>query len=361
MSCLEVVGQTYQVSIQNQVVVGTAFQFDVYVLQTGATTWRMADVSLVLTFNSSAFSDRGMTYVSASTNLAAGYAISPSITTSLDIDIEVQSPTTYANSTQISSADNGTRIGTFQVSTISNPAEWMTLAWKEPKVIYQVMLERLTNEDINDISNVNSYASIPNAQLPVELEWFVVATAQKKVVLTWRTLTEKNNYGFQVQRRREGDQAYADVPNGFVAGHGTTNVPQSYSFTDQNSAGGPWSYRLKQVDLDGAVTYYTPTGSNGTTTEAKVIEKPKEFNLAQNYPNPFNPTTRIQYALPKETHVRLEVFNVIGQKVTTLVDAAQPAGYYDRAFDATGLPSGLYFYRLVTPEVNFLKKMMVVK
>jgi hypothetical protein len=197
--------------------------------------------------------------------------------------------------------------------------------------------------------------------LPVQLSSFSVSKSGSKVVLTWVTVSEKNNYGFYVQRRKEGEQLYVEGTNGFVPGHGTTNVPQSYSFTDGNTAGGPWSYRLKQMDLDGAVTYYLPTASNGTTTELKEIEKPKEFNLAQNYPNPFNPTTRIQYALPKETQVRLEVFNLIGQKVATLIDAAQPAGYYDRAFDATGLPSGLYFYRLTTPEVNFLKKMMVLK
>jgi hypothetical protein len=215
-----------------------------------------------------------------------------------------------------------------------------------------------------DIANSTTpfyQAAVNNVPLPVELTSFVVIAKGTSAELTWKTATEKNCYGFQVQRQKEGGQGYADVANGFVAGHGTTNVPQSYSFTDQNAAGGPWSYRLKQVDLDGTVAYYYPNGSNGTTTSVKVEEKPKEYSLGQNYPNPFNPTTRIRYALPHDTQVRLEVFNVIGQRVATLVDAPQPAGYYDRVFDAAGLPSGLYFYRLVTPEVNFLKKMMLLK
>ncbi len=215
--------------------------------------------------------------------------------------------------------------------------------------------------DVTNTTTPYYQASVADVPLPVELTSFTVLQSETKAVLTWRTETEKNNYGFQVQRRRKDQVTYTDIENGFIPGHGTTNVPHSYSFTDQDVAGGPWSYRLKQTDLDGAVTFYLPTSSNGPTTEVTVVSVPTEFSLSQNYPNPFNPATRIRYALPADTHVRLEVFNVIGQKMATLVDGPQPAGYYDRTFDATGLPSGIYFYRLVTPEVSFLKKMMVVK
>jgi hypothetical protein len=254
------------------------------------------------------------------------------------------------------------RVGTVRLRII-DAGQGSGLAWRQIGTTTQVF--KLANPgvtpDQSDITNVNNFVPPDNFPLPVELTSFTALVTGTKAVLSWKTATEKNNYGFQVQRGYEGQQSYGDVENGFVAGHGTTNVPQSYSFTDQNAAGGPWSYRLKQMDLDGTVAYYYPNGSNGTATAVKVEEKPRQYSLGQNYPNPFNPATRIRYALPADTHVRLEVFNVIGQKVATLVDAPQPAGYYDRTFDARGLPSGLYFYRLVTPEVNFLKKMMVLK
>ncbi len=88
---------------------------------------------------------------------------------------------------------------------------------------------------------------------------------------------------------------------------------------------------------------------------------PQQFNLAQNYPNPFNPTTVIAYTLPEASTVDLTVFNLLGQKVVTLVNGFKPAGTYQVDFDAKGLPSGIYFYRLVTKNNVATKKMMLLK
>jgi hypothetical protein len=88
---------------------------------------------------------------------------------------------------------------------------------------------------------------------------------------------------------------------------------------------------------------------------------PTEWTLAQNFPNPFNPSTVIVFGLPQETNVRLEVFNTLGEVVTTLVDERMSAGYHTVRFDATGGPSGIYFYRLQTPEKSYVKRMLLVK
>jgi hypothetical protein len=86
---------------------------------------------------------------------------------------------------------------------------------------------------------------------------------------------------------------------------------------------------------------------------------PKEFVLMQNYPNPFNPGTRIRFGLPKASHIKLEVYNILGQRVATLVDGRKTAGYHVIDFDAKGLPGGLYFYRLQAGEFIEVKKMVV--
>lgn len=95
-----------------------------------------------------------------------------------------------------------------------------------------------------------------------------------------------------------------------------------------------------------------------TETAAK---KPDKFLLQQNYPNPFNPTTRISYTIPKQVRVTLSVYNLLGQKVATIIDKYQAAGEYNVIFDASSLTSGVYFYRLKAGDFIETRSMTVLK
>ena len=97
------------------------------------------------------------------------------------------------------------------------------------------------------------------------------------------------------------------------------------------------------------------------TSVADQEDVPKEFGLSQNYPNPFNPSTQIEFAVPMESHVMLEVYNLLGERVATLVDERKPVGRYTVQFNAANLASGLYFYKFSTNELSFIKKMVLVK
>ncbi|HEY3296691.1 MAG TPA: C25 family cysteine peptidase [bacterium] len=88
---------------------------------------------------------------------------------------------------------------------------------------------------------------------------------------------------------------------------------------------------------------------------------PARYALHQNYPNPFNPTTNIRYELKTDGLTRLSVFNVLGEKVADLVNAKQSAGFYDISFDASALPSGVYFYRLTSGNFTQSAKMILMK
>ena len=88
---------------------------------------------------------------------------------------------------------------------------------------------------------------------------------------------------------------------------------------------------------------------------------PKMYALRQNYPNPFNPTTEIKYSIPKETFVRLKVYNMLGQEVISLVNEWQAANNYSTRFDASTLSSGVYYYRLLTNEFSSTRKMLVMR
>jgi len=85
------------------------------------------------------------------------------------------------------------------------------------------------------------------------------------------------------------------------------------------------------------------------------------YQLSQNYPNPFNPTTKIQFSIPQSGHVRLNVYNTLGQRVMILADEYKNAGSYSVDFNASNLPSGVYFYEISANDFRSIKKMMLVK
>ncbi len=106
-------------------------------------------------------------------------------------------------------------------------------------------------------------------------------------------------------------------------------------------------------------------GMSGTSgTSAKANENsliPDEFSLSQNYPNPFNPTTEIEFSLPQASHVSLEIYNILGQRVTTLANGFFEAGSHTVTWDASNQSSGIYFYRIATPSGTIAKKMVLLK
>ncbi|HCV42692.1 MAG TPA: hypothetical protein DGH68_04345, partial [Bacteroidetes bacterium] len=95
--------------------------------------------------------------------------------------------------------------------------------------------------------------------LPIQLASFTgVALSSHEIRLQWTTLTETNNYGFHIQKRREGETEWGEIANSFIPGHGTTIEPHSYEFVDVTASVGAWLYRLKQTDLDGTADYSEP-------------------------------------------------------------------------------------------------------
>lgn len=88
---------------------------------------------------------------------------------------------------------------------------------------------------------------------------------------------------------------------------------------------------------------------------------PNEYVLQQNYPNPFNPVTRIKYSIPVSGHVSLNVYTSLGQLAATIFKGNQQPGNYVAEFNASGLPSGIYMYRLQSGEVSITKKFVLMK
>jgi len=186
--------------------------------------------------------------------------------------------------------------------------------------------------------------------VPVELTSFTASAVRDEVQLNWSTATETNNQGFQIERMIVGG-AFEEV--GYVAGFGTTTEPKAYSFIDSKLGAGSYTYRLKQVDFDGTYTY-----SNEVNVD---VEIPLVYSLEQNYPNPFNPSTTIKYSIAEDGFVKLVIYSMLGEEVTTLVNTQQKAGRYEVNFNAAGLSSGVYVYRIEAANYISSKKLILMK
>lgn len=219
-------------------------------------------------------------------------------------------------------------------------------------------------------TGASAYSNISQVSLPVELTSFEGFVTNGKVELRWRTATETNNSGFEIERLNEyritGSNNWVRVA--FINGSGTTTETKTYSYTDENLSAAKYQYRLKQIDFDGTYNY-----SNVIELE---ILSPEKFSLEQNYPNPFsakggsggNPGTIISWQSPSAGLQTLKVYDVLGNEVATLVDEYREAGSYQVDFNPAnfsagrqGLSTGVYYYRLTIGSFSESKKMMYIK
>lgn len=203
---------------------------------------------------------------------------------------------------------------------------------------------------------------VMDAALPVELTGFAATISDAHVLLNWTTATESNNFGFEIERKNSNEQGVststplsADWETlGFVEGAGNSNSPKSYNFIDEDQlVSGTYFYRLKQIDIDGHYKF--------SPIVEITLDLPEEFSIKQNYPNPFNPATKIEFTIPKENNVEIKVFNSLGMEVITLLNENKEAGKHSVEFNANKLPSGIYFYKIVSGNYSEIKKMILLK
>ena len=216
----------------------------------------------------------------------------------------------------------------------------------------------LYNPTLNDLESGDCSIS-----LPVELTTFSADVIERKIILKWQTATELNNYGFDVERRDTSFEAKWEKI-GFVEGHGNSNSPKFYEYTDNELIGGNRLYRLKQIDINGNYEY--------TETIEVNLDLPDRFLLYQNYPNPFNPSTTISYFLPSESNVKIEIYDVTGRTIKTFTVNPQPKGGHKVVWDGTNangvkVSTGIYIYRFESTSLetneHFAKsaKLMLIK
>ena len=196
--------------------------------------------------------------------------------------------------------------------------------------------------------------------LPIQFAMFNASVVgDGKVQLEWTTISETNNYGFYVERRPKTGTTFTTVSD-LIPGAGTSLVQHRYEWTDKNVGPASYVYRLTQVDMNGHASYsgeIVVAGVTGVTGESA----PRVFQLVQNYPNPFNPTTTVSFVIGHSSFVTLRVYDVLGREVATLVNGMEDGGWKSVVWDASNVPSGLYFCRLTAESFVEMKKMVLMK
>jgi hypothetical protein len=212
---------------------------------------------------------------------------------------------------------------------------------------HQTMVQKLTTADLCQLCI--SVPVLPDQFLDVELASFAARAGDNAVSLQWATSSEQNNVSFKLSR--DGHMVRVVAADNLPAG-------SRYAWTDLNVLNGrTYHYTLSAVDGSGAeaelsTANATPQHQAGVTAD---------FSLAQNFPNPFNPETEIAFSLPELADVHLSVFDLTGREIAVLVNGETAAGPHTVRYDASALPSGMYFYKLTTPGFSATKKMMLMK
>jgi len=193
-----------------------------------------------------------------------------------------------------------------------------------------------------------------NDPVPVELESFTAEVRNTDVYLTWKTVTETNNRGFEIQRNSNFGE-FETIE--FIEGSGSTTEREYYSYVDKKLNSGNFTYRLCQIDFDGSKNY---------SNNVEVTVLPQTIQLEQNYPNPFNAGTKIVYTIPHREIVSLTVYDGLGREVIALVNDFQNAGEYIINWNGNNTigseaGSGIYFYTLSSGNIRITKKMILLR
>ena len=188
--------------------------------------------------------------------------------------------------------------------------------------------------------------------LPVELIRFGARSDGADVLLDWATASELNNAGFEIQLQPSGASAFRPVL--FVDGHGTTDIEQTYRARLPAMDPGTYTFRLKQIDFDGTVTY---------SPEATLVHQiSAPYTLKKAYPSPFQERTTVEIAVAVPQRLRATLYDTTGRRLAVLLDEdVAPHTVSAITVDADNLPNGLYFLRIEGTLFQATEKVLLLR
>ncbi|NHZ87415.1 MAG: T9SS type A sorting domain-containing protein [Planctomycetia bacterium] len=215
--------------------------------------------------------------------------------------------------------------------------------------------------------------------LPVELSSFTAESVRDGVLLKWTTESEIENLGFMIERKvvsgrmvnGEWNEIVSYKTDDTLLGQGTVSFATNYEYTDKLvQQGNTYEYRLADVDYNGVITYHA-TREVFVESSPLVVTSAKNFTVIA-YPNPFNPSTTIRYSIPTvgARHVlplQVNIYDITGKLITTLVNKEQPAGWYEIQWNGTNqndgkeVPGGAYLSRVTVGDEVKTNKLILLR
>lgn len=213
------------------------------------------------------------------------------------------------------------------------------------KFSYQHDIRRIANGNITLYDNGNFHT--PQFSRAVEYQ---LNEANRTATLVWQYRSTPDIYGFAMGSARRLPNGNTIIGWGYTSPTLTEVTPQGDIALQMKLPDGALTYRVTKSIFD------IPTGIAGTQAEI-----PNSYELSQNYPNPFNPSTSISFSLPAADNVSIKVYDVMGREVRTLINGQMQAGTHNTVFEASGLASGVYVYKITAGDYTATKKMVLMK
>ena len=359
---------TFNLALANgKQVSSRVFEVDVYMLSTSA-PFELATFSLGISFNNAIKGKGKLTpsWVPSSSQLSNLSELPTALNASTAgvIKIAGKIPPGAGSGSLITNISPGTKIGRLRLTNSTRFAsrQQMNFTWLSAAP-YPTAVDAYVDKVNTTITTVGTYS---NYQLSTPI--YVASTSLSSkiqgqtIILNWSSNDQMDNE-LAIQRAAIDSKSTDTIWNtvSLVQSSDLSNSTQLSSYSDTKLQSGKYQYRLKITDSDSTISY-------SNVIETVIAGIPMNFAISQNYPNPFNPSTKINYQVPNDARVILEVYNIAGQKVAALVNQDQAAGYYTVDFGTTGkLASGIYIYRMTASDKatgnNFsdTKKMMLLK
>ncbi|MBN1407101.1 MAG: lamin tail domain-containing protein [Calditrichaceae bacterium] len=295
-----------------------------------------------------------------------------------------------ANSIYVNSGNSAPQLNGEEVYLFEDPLginvdpatddEYSSQAISSGNRVYRVSTgNTLSDWVMNPESNATPGSLEGDQALPVELTSFTANAGNNSVTLNWTTASESENLGYSIMRGMAKDGNYEEIDsyvnNKSLKGAGNSSTSLSYKFVDNSVMNEiTYWYKLVDVDFNGVRTEHGPIYATprADEVEANPVDGniPLAFGLAQNFPNPFNPSTTISFDIPKLNdgimNAKLVVYDMLGQKVKTLLSSTVEAGHFEMNWDGRNdlnqvVPSGIYIYQFQSELFNASKKMVLMR